>query len=95
MADFIYSVLSNKPPIQRFIAADITGTPADTLIFPEAMTRFCCKNTGTSPLTFAIAGNADLTLTLAPAENIDESFLSFSEVELTGVTGSSYRIMVG
>ena len=95
MAVYEWSVLSNRPPIQQMITAAITGSGADTINFPMAMTRFVAKNTGTAPLTFIINGNPDLADVLAVGEIIDEAFPEFDHVVLGGTTGSSYKIRVG
>lgn len=95
MAIYQWSVLGNRPPIQQIITTAITGTGANMLAFPTAMTRFVAKNTGTAPLTFIINGNPDLADVLAVGESIDETFPEFDHVVLGGTTGSSYRIRVG
>ena len=95
MAVYEYSVLGNKPPIQKIITGAITGTSADTLVFLSAMTRFVVKNTGTASLTFAINGNASLANTLQPGETFDDSFPEYEHVVMSGTTGSSYKVMVG
>ena len=95
MAVYEYEVIANKTPIVQIFSGSIAGTAADTLIFARAMTRLVVKNTGTAVLTVKINNGAALTDVLAAGEVLDDSFLEFGNVVLSGTTGSSYKVMVG
>ena len=95
MAVYEASVLSSRTPLKKLITAAITGTLEDTLVFPQAMTRFVAHNTGTEALTFIINDTPDLTDTLAPGEAIDDEFPEFDHVIVSGTVGSSYKVRVG
>lgn len=95
MAVYEASVLANRTPLQKLVTATITGTLADTLVFSRPMTRFVAKNTATTPVTFMINGNPDLTDTLAAGETIDDEFPEFDHVIVSGTVGSSYKVRVG
>ncbi|MBP2655400.1 MAG: hypothetical protein H6Q73_2969 [Firmicutes bacterium] len=95
MAEYIYGVLANKPPIQQITTSTITEAEKDTLNFSSAMTRLVVKNTGTAALTFSVNGKASLTDNLQVGDTFDDSFLEFNSLVLSGTTGSSYTVMVG
>jgi len=95
MAEYVYGVLANKPPLQKIITGAIAGTSADTLTFSSVMTRLVVKNTGAAALTFSVKGSSSLTNTLQIAEVFDDSFLEFNNVVMSGTNGSSYKVMVG
>jgi hypothetical protein len=95
MAVYDASVLASRTPLKKLITAVITGTLEDTLVFSRAMTRFVAHNTGTEALTFIINGDPDLTDTLAAGEAIDDEFLEFDHVILSGTVGSAYKVRVG
>jgi hypothetical protein len=95
MPNYIYEVLAHKSPIRKIISASIMGTELDTLSFSDKMTRLYIKNTGTASLTFSVGGNADLTDTLAAGDTFDDEFFEFTELVMSGTTGSAYKVAVG